>query len=209
MGISFNLIVVIVIVFILQLIIPPLTNQYAFDPAHAFSQPWLFVTSMFLHDPQDILHILLNCYALFLFGTILERKVSTTDYLIIYFGAGLLGGLFYYFTYAVGIIPDIPAIGASGAIYGILGAVAVLLPDMKLLLFGIIPMTMRTAAIAWFIMEFIGTFDISSGIASAAHVGGLVFGFICGWYLKNHGGQLSQQQVYFEEKPAYAWENEV
>jgi membrane associated rhomboid family serine protease len=68
---------------------------------------------------------------------------------------------------------------------------------------------MRTAAIAWFIMEFIGTFDISSGVASAAHVGGLVFGFLCGAYLKSHDGQLSQQHFYFEEKPAYAWENEV
>jgi membrane associated rhomboid family serine protease len=205
MGISANLLAVLAVVFVLQLIIPPLTGAFVFDPALAFSQPWRFVTSMFLH--ADLTHIFFNGYALFLFGSMLERKVSSRDYLIIYFGAGLLGGLFYYGTYALGMIPDIPALGASGAIYGILGACAFLFPGVRLLFLGFIPMSMRTAAIAWFVMEFLGTFDISSGVASAAHLGGLIFGFVCGWYLMNRGRQPPPVQ-YYEERQSYPWQNE-
>ena len=46
-------------------------------------------------------------------------------------------------------------------------------------------MSMRQAAVFWFILEFLGTFNISSGIASAAHLGGLIFGVAYAWYLKN------------------------
>jgi len=204
MGVSANLLAVIAVVFVLQAVIPPLTGAFVFDPALAFTQPWRFVTSMFLH--ADITHIFFNCYALFLFGSMLERKVSARDYLLIYFGAGLVGGMFYYATYAFGMIPDIPALGASGAIYGLLGACVFLFPHVRLLFMGFVPMSMRTAAIAWFVMEFLGTFDPSSGVASAAHLGGLLFGLLCGWYLAGRGS--SGAQFYYEAKPAYPWQDE-
>jgi hypothetical protein len=204
MGVSANLLAALAIVFVLQLMIPPLTGAFIFDPQLAFSQPWRFVTSMFLH--ADITHIFFNGYALFLFGGIMESRARNRDFLAIYFGAGLLGGLLYYATYAVGMIPPIPALGASGAIYGILGAVAMLAPDMRLLFMGFVPMSMRTAAIAWFVMEFLGTFDISSGVASAAHLGGLVFGLAYGWYLKGQGDAHPAAEYYFEAKPGYSWQ---
>ncbi len=205
MGVSANLLIALGIVFVLQLAIPPLTGAFVFDPALALSQPWRFVTSMFLH--ADMTHIFFNGFALLMFGPLLERKVSGRDFLIIYFGAGLLGGLLYYATYLAGMIPSIPALGASGAIYGILGACALLFPEVRIFFMGIIPMSMRTAAIAWFVMEFLGTFDISSGVASAAHLGGLIFGLACGWYLKNRSRQPPVVQ-YYEERPAYPWQNE-
>ena len=204
MGISANLLAALAIVFVLQLMIPPLTGAFIFDPQLAFSQPWRFVTSMFLH--ADITHIFFNGYALFLFGGILESRARNRDFLVIYFGAGLLGGFLYYATYLLGIIPPIPALGASGAIYGILGAVAMLAPDMRLLFMGFVPMSMRTAAIAWFAMEFLGTFDMSSGVASAAHLGGLVFGLAYGWYLKGRGDTHPAAEYYFEAKPGYSWQ---
>jgi membrane associated rhomboid family serine protease len=158
-----------------------ITSLFIFAPSVALTEPWRFVTSIFLHG--SIMHLFFNAYALFLFGTILERQVSKGDYLLIFFGAGFAGSLLYYMTYVLGIIPPIPALGASGAIYGILGAVAVLLPDMRIYMW-FFPMRMREAAMFWVVLELIGAFNISSGIASAAHLGGLVFGLLYAWHLK-------------------------
>ncbi|MDD5171693.1 MAG: rhomboid family intramembrane serine protease [Candidatus ainarchaeum sp.] len=188
-NISTYLLAILGIVFILQLISDPVTGLFIFDPALALTQPWRFITSMFLHG--SITHLFFNAYALFMFGSILETQISKKDYLIIYFGAGLLGGLLYYATYLLGIIPPIPALGASGAIYGILGATAILLPEMRIFFF-FFPIKMRYAAILWFALEFLGTFDISSGIASAAHLGGLIFGVAYAWYLSKRQPEFYQ-----------------
>ena len=179
-NISTYLLVIIGGIFVLQLISDPVTSLFIFDPLLALSQPWRFITSMFLHG--SLTHLFFNAYALFLFGNVLETQVSKKDYLIIYFGAGLLGGLLYYASYLLGIIPPIPALGASGAIYGLLGAVAILLPNMRIF-FWFIPMKMRYAAILWLVLEFVGTFNIASGIASAAHLGGLIFGLAYAYYI--------------------------
>ncbi len=187
MGVSNYLLLAMGLFFILQLIIPPFTDSFIFDPLLAVSEPWRFLTSMFLHG--GLSHIFFNAYALFMFGSVLETQVGKKDYLAIYFGAGILGGLLYYLTYILGIIPPIPALGASGAIYGILGAVAILLPDMRIF-FWFFPMWMREAAILWVALEFFGTFNVASGIASAAHLGGLIFGLGYAWFLKRgrYGG---------------------
>ena len=169
-----------------------------FDPLVALTQPWRFVTSMFLHG--SVMHIFFNAYALFIFGSILERKVSSKDYLIIFFGAGLIGGFLYYLTYVLGIIPPIPALGASGAIYGILGAVAVLIPDL-VIFFWFFPMKIRYAAILWVVLEFMGTFDITSGVASAAHLGGLLFGIAYAWFLSRREPEFHPQA--WEWKQSY------
>ncbi|HSB46517.1 MAG TPA: rhomboid family intramembrane serine protease [Candidatus Bilamarchaeum sp.] len=171
--ISLIILLSLIAVFIVQMGSDAFTNLFIFDPLTASTEPWRFVTSIFLHG--GIAHLFFNGYALFIFGSILERRISLKDYLIIFFGAGLVGSLFYYATYLLGIIPPIPALGASGAIYGILGAVAVLVPNLTVF-FWFIPMPVRYAAICWFLLEFLGTFDISSGVASAAHLGGLLFG---------------------------------
>ncbi len=181
-SLSTYLLAVIGIAFLFQLMSPGITEYFVFAPLLALTEPWRFLTSIFLHG--GLAHLFFNAYALFLFGSVLERKVSQKDYMVIFFGAGLLGGFLYYATYLLGIIPPIPALGASGAIYGILGAVAVLFPEMRIF-FWFIPMKMRHAALLWVAIEFLGTFDISSGIASAAHLGGLLFGLAYAWHLKS------------------------
>lgn len=195
-NLSLILLAVIGIMFVLQMVTGmdgAITSLFVFIPSVAFTQPWRFITSMFLHG--GMMHLFFNAYALFLFGTILENKVSTRDYLIIFFGAGFLGSFLYFLTYVVGIIPSIPALGASGAIYGVLGAVAVLLPRLRIFLW-FFPLEMRYAVIVWVIIETLGTFDISSGVASAAHLGGLVFGIAYAWYLK---------KKFTEEQPTTGW----
>ncbi len=203
---SLYLLAIIGLMYIIQLTVPGFTNQFIFDPLKAASEPWRFVTSMFLHSPDDITHILFNGLALFMFGLVLEHQVSLKNYLIIFFGAGLAGGLLNYLTYVFHIIGPIPALGASGAIYGILGAVAIILPELPVFVF-FIPMRMKHAAILWFALEFIGTFNTGSGIASAAHVGGLIFGLLFAYYLKHKIPEQSYSQAtaYGYYKPPPEW----
>ena len=188
MGITNVLLLLIVLCFIAQLLIPGLTEKFYFVPSLMFKEPWRVITSMFLHDPEHLEHILFNGLSLFLFGTILERKVTQKEYLSIYFGAGIVGGLFYYITYALGLI-DAPALGASGAIFGILGAVTVFFPNLIIYVF-FVPMPARIAAVVWFILEFFGIFNTSSsGIASAAHLGGLLAGIVLAYLLSKKNVQ--------------------
>ncbi|MFN3910264.1 MAG: rhomboid family intramembrane serine protease [Candidatus Anstonellaceae archaeon] len=174
-SITHYLLFLIVIVFFLQVIIGKnFIEVFILNPA--FLQPWQIVSAIFLHG--GIFHLMLNAYALYFFGQILEYKVGQKIFLLIFFLSGITGNLLYLSTFYLGIIPPIPALGASGAIYGIMGALAVLTPNLTLLIFGIIPMRIKEAAVLWFILEFLGSFDISSGIGSAAHLGGLVTGYL-------------------------------
>jgi len=195
-NLTTTLLAAIGIAFVLQLMFPFFTDALDFDPALALTQPWRFITSIFLH--ASLLHIFFNTYALFMFGSLLERKVSGLEYLIVFFGAGLAGGISYYMTYMLGMT-TMPALGASGAIYGIMGATAILLPEIRLFML-FFPMSIRQAAVVWIVLEFLGTFDTSSGIASAAHLGGLLFGLACGWYLQ-------RQRRY--EVPEFTWTGTV
>ncbi|VVC03029.1 Rhomboid protease GlpG [Candidatus Bilamarchaeum dharawalense] len=190
MNVSTTLLAFMLLIFVLQIISPSITNLFVFVPDYALSEPWRFVTSMFLHD--GFMHIFFNGFALLMFGSILERRVSSKEYLIIFFGAGLLGSFLYYLTMFTPLAPlcsspsggvwGCPALGASGAIYGILGAVAVLLPEAVVYIY-FFPVKMKYAPFLWFFLELLGIFNSGSGIANAAHLGGLIFGLICGWYL--------------------------
>jgi membrane associated rhomboid family serine protease len=199
------------LVFILQLLTGIdsgiVTRSFIFNPYTAFSEPWRFLTSMFIH--ASFIHIFFNAYALFMFGSFLEQKVSAKDYLLIYLGAGLLGGMLYFLTTLSpwpplcegvgGVAVFCSALGASGAIYGIMGAVAVLMPDLRLFVL-FFPMSIRQAVVLWFIMEFLGVFDTTGGIASAAHLGGLFFGLAYAWMLKHSQPPLyGAQAVYGHE----------
>jgi membrane associated rhomboid family serine protease len=103
-----------------------------------------------------------------------------------------MAGLFYYLTVfspwpPLCEAPDggvwaCPALGASGAVYAILGACAMLLPEMVVYLW-FFPVKMRYAWIIWMLIEIVGAVSPGTGIANAAHLGGLIFGLIYGWYL--------------------------
>lgn len=176
--------------FIAQNVYPAITTTFMFDPNNLM--PWMFVTSIFLH--ANLIHILFNAYALWAFGPVLEKRLGFYKFMALFFLGGLAGSLGYYATILAGIAPPMPALGASGAIYAVLGAMAVLTPELVVLLFGIVPLTMRQAAVLWVVLEVAGTFNTSSGIASAAHLGGLLLGFAWGkWEVEKAKAELRQR----------------
>jgi membrane associated rhomboid family serine protease len=175
-SVTFCFIAICVLVFIIQQF-SDITDYLSFTPAFAYSRPWTFVTAIFLH--ADITHILFNMIALFFFGIYLEKKISKKSYIFIFLLAGIIGNVGYYFS-----APDssIPGLGASGAIYGIMGTLTVLAPTAVVFVYGI-PMPMFVAAIFWFLLEFFGLFA-PSDIAHGAHLGGLFVGIILGVYFR-------------------------
>lgn len=161
----------------------PFTQFLWFTPALALQQPWTWVTSLFLH--ASLTHVFFNGFALFMFGPFLETKIGGNRFLALYFGAGLVANLAYLLTAAD---PLVPGLGASGAIFGILGALAVLEPHVTIFL-GFVPMPMWVAAIVWVVLETVSSFT-PSAIANTAHLGGLFAGFAYGFYLRKRAGDV-------------------
>jgi membrane associated rhomboid family serine protease len=133
------------------------------------------VTSMFLH--ANIIHIVLNMFFLLVSGDSVERELGNFRFLGLYLAFGIIAGLFHAYLNSASTIPTI---GASGAIFGVLAAFAILFPFRWLLkLFGFIPIPMP-AIIFVFITILTETAYVSSGVvenvAHTAHVGGFLAG---------------------------------
>jgi len=172
---SIYLLGVLGIVFIVQTVMPlSFTQLLMFDPTHVLTQPWGFITAIFLHG--SLMHLFFNAFALLMFGPFLEQRIGSKRFLQLFFAAGIAGNVLYYLFYLAGIGQGLPALGASGAIYGVLGALAILAPNLMVLVM-FVPMPMRAAALVWVTIEFFGTLTPNTGIASAAHLGGLFLGF--------------------------------
>ncbi|MEU6573196.1 rhomboid family intramembrane serine protease [Streptomyces sp. NPDC046805] len=131
----------------------------------AEGQYYRMLTAMFLHG--GYLHILFNMLSLWWIGGPLEAALGRARYLALYFISGLAGGALSYLLAA----PNQPSLGASGAIFGLFGATAVLLRRLNY--------DMRPV-IALLVINLIITFGVP-GIAWQAHIGGLVAGVITGY----------------------------
>ncbi|MFQ5712232.1 MAG: rhomboid family intramembrane serine protease [Candidatus Geothermarchaeales archaeon] len=149
-----------------------------FVPALAFSMPWMFISSIFLH--ADFSHLFFNMFALFFFGIYLERMVGRRVFAGLFLLSGVLGNVGYMLTASS---PYIPAVGASGAVYGVIGSLAVLAPLLMVFIYGLVPIPMVVAAILWGLMDFLGLFS-PSGIAYGAHLLGMLVGVTYGFYLR-------------------------
>lgn len=154
-----------------------LIQNYGLVPAQIIGGRNLLslITSMFLH--ADIIHLALNMLFLFVSGDAVERELGNSRFLAFYLICGVIAGLFHSYLNSTS---SIPAIGASGAIFGVLAAFAILFPFRWLLkLFGFIPIPLP-AILFVFITILIETAYVSSGIiesvAHTAHVGGFLAG---------------------------------
>ncbi len=177
LNLTFSFMMIAVSVFVAQNIVPIDWNMFAFTPAYASQRPWTFITSMFMH--ADVSHIFFNMFAMFMFGLPLEGRIGSKKYLWIFFISGIVGSLGYMLTGN----PLIPAIGMSGAIYGLMGTLAFLMPSTMVFIGGLFPMPMIFAVFFWGVSEFIGLFS-PGNIARGAHLGGLFIGIMFGLYLR-------------------------
>jgi len=116
----------------------------------AFWQVWRYLTFQFLHDTGGIWHIVFNMLGLYVLGTPLEQMWGSRRFLRFYLSCGVVAGLLYVVVgLSVGSPDWIPMIGASGGVYGVLLAAAVLCPHIRII-FLFFPVPIRLAAIIIF-----------------------------------------------------------
>ncbi|MFC2022496.1 rhomboid family intramembrane serine protease [Chloroflexota bacterium] len=146
-------------------------------PALFLERPWTIVTSMFVHAPfPGIWHILANMMTLYFFGSYLTRLVGERNFLIVYFFGGILGSILYILLAP----PFSVAIGASGAVFAVGGALTVMRPKLKVFIIPIpVPLPLWVAVMGGFLIISFFPF-----VAWQAHLGGLVFGLAFGYFLR-------------------------
>lgn len=155
---------------------PALASALAFSPADALSEPWTFLTYMFVH--AGLLHLLGNMFMLFVFGTAVENRMGSRSFIIYYL---LCGAGAAVFSLALSSIMGVsPFIGASGAVLGVALAFAMYWPDAELVVFPIpVPIRAKTlVALLVGLDVFFSFLAPNDGIAHLAHVGGVVFGYL-------------------------------
>jgi membrane associated rhomboid family serine protease len=176
-----------------------LTNAWVLDPRHIASQPWRLITAVFLHSTTFVPHLLFNMYALFIFGPALERFLGRARYLALYLIGGVGGSLGVVLLYQLavttggssatwlgGLLAPSTALGASGAIFALMGALLVLRKAMGLQLTQILIVVGINVAFGF----------IARGIAWEAHLGGLGVGAaIAGVYVMTRRPEQKSRQA--------------
>lgn len=198
-SVTKNLIVINVIVFIATLLNENfMMGTFAlFYPGSYYFRWWQIITHMFMHG--GFWHIFFNMYTLYMFGSVVEEIIGPRKFLIYYFVCGLGAAGLHLGVEAIQVhffataLP--PVVGASGAIYGVLIAFAMLFPESRLtLLFPPITMKARTMVIVFAAIElFTGITGLADGIAHFAHLGGMLFGWLLIRYWRAQGTLFDRQ----------------
>lgn len=165
-----------------------LYRNFALQAVNVFVKPWSLVTSMFIHNWDGFHnHILFNMIALFFFGLYLERLIGEKKFLKVYFLGGFFASACYVATSLLLGIPHVKtmSMGASGAIFAVMGTLLVLRPNMKVLLYFFIPMPLYLLAIFYIIYSVPAMFSGVGNIAHNAHLGGLLAGYLFGKHYKS------------------------
>lgn len=181
--------------------------QYALIPKNInFLQPvtlYPFITAIFLHG--GFFHILSNMWFLWIFGDNVEARIGKIKFLFLFLLAGIAGNVLQY---AFSPISQIPVLGASGAVSGILGAYIMLLPTAKVktilpifFIFTIVEIRAFIYIFYWFVLQLfsgIASFSLqfqAGGVAFWAHVGGFLFGL---WFAKRQKIQKKSKLDFIE-----------
>jgi membrane associated rhomboid family serine protease len=171
------LIILNLIIFIATLISRELVDLLGLHPRGVFlQQPWTIITSMFIHSPELPWHIIANMLTLYFFGSYLSRLVGDGRFLIVYFGGGILGNILLLLLEPHFLV----AYGASGAVFALGGALTVMRPGIRVFVFPIpAPIPLWAAVIGGFVILSFVPF-----VAWQAHLGGVVFGLIIGYFFR-------------------------
>ena len=146
-----------------------------FSPRTAFTRPWTFVSYIFVH--AGLLHLFTNMLMLYVFGTPVESRMGSRNFILYYLYCGVGAAVFSLLL--AGIMPVGAFVGASGAVLGVAVAFAYFWPDAELVVFPIpVPIKARTLVLGLVALDVIASrLWPNDGIAHLAHVGGALFGF--------------------------------
>jgi membrane associated rhomboid family serine protease len=136
-------------------------------------EPWQLITSSFLH--AGLAHIALNLFALFSFGRLVERALGSRRFAWLYFASVVTAAAAQLAVVSFANGPPVPTVGASGGVFGVLFAFALLFPHSRvLLLFPPIPMKAWVLVTGYALLELAnGVFGTNEGVAHFAHLGGM------------------------------------
>jgi membrane associated rhomboid family serine protease len=141
---------------------------------------WQLLTFQFMH--AGWLHILFNSLAIFFFGRPVEAALGRGRFLTLYLSSGVIGGLVQMLFVLVFPSFDAPVVGASAGGFGLIGAFAVMnwMERFTLFIYFVLPITITGRILFWFsvVLAVVGILMPDSGIANAAHLGGILTGFL-------------------------------
>jgi membrane associated rhomboid family serine protease len=194
---TLTLIIINVGMYLLTMLFPQLFRYLALTPYLVVREReiWQVATYMFLHG--GVWHILINMLVLFIFGSRLEHRVGSSEFLLYYFITGVGAGIAtvavnWYIGMAV-----VPVVGASGAIFGVMLAFATFFPDTTIFVNFFIPLPARIAVLVFAGLElvfmFVGT---RSGVAHLTHLAGFLFGYL--YFLIRMG--INPARVFFRRR---------
>jgi membrane associated rhomboid family serine protease len=165
-------------VFILQLLGFGLTLFALWPLQTGLFRPWQLLTYGFMHGSW--LHIFFNMFAVFMFGSEVERLFGAKRYLFYYLTCVVRAALMHMIVVTVANLPPAPVLGASGGVFGLLLAFGMAYPRRELIIFPIpVPIQAWLAVTLYGAMElFLGVTRTASGIAHFAHLGGMATGFV-------------------------------
>lgn len=146
-------------------------STFGLTPMELGNEPWTIVTNMFVH--AGLWHFLGNMLMLYFFGSYLLGLVGEARFLLVYFAGGLLANV----AFLVLGSDFATVVGASGALYAVMGVMAVMRPRLKVYLWFMIPVDL------W-IVVVVGMLIIFPGVAWQAHLGGLVLGLAAGYFFR-------------------------
>lgn len=169
--VTITIVALCVLSYVLQWTVPGWTSRWAFSPLAGSVEPWRFLTAAFLHSPSSLLHIVFNMVALWSVGPYLEQALGRARYLTLYLLSAIGGSVG-----AVVLAPVLPhtwntaIVGASGAVFGLFGAVLVVLRRLGRSAGGIVGVIVVNGVLSF----------VLPGVAWQAHLGGLVTGALLG-----------------------------
>ncbi|MFH1787313.1 MAG: rhomboid family intramembrane serine protease [archaeon] len=145
---------------------------------------WTFLTSMFMHG--GFFHIFANMFSLFFIGSLTEKILGSKRYSWFYLVSGLFAGLFFVLSSLIWASDfNTYAVGASGALFGLVGLLVILTPNLPVyVMFIPIPIKMKYAGPGILIVLWLISIAGNIGIGNTAHLGGLIVGLIYGFYLR-------------------------
>lgn len=167
-------------------------NTFALSPGGlAKGYIWQLLTFQFMH--AGLLHLIINLLVIYFFGSAIEEALGRKGVLKVYFASGFVGGILQ--TLFMAVLPKYfgySVVGASAGGFGLVAAFATLFPERQitLLLFFVIPFSMRAKTLLWVFtaMALFGIVVPDTGVAHAAHLGGIAAGCAyIAWFVRGRG----------------------